>query len=74
MTKTMTFAVMHFTVAFGVAWLLTGDLIVGGLVALVEPGVNTIAYHFHEKMWRKIRRNNTEPRRQLQHLMTHSVC
>lgn len=73
MTKTMTFAVMHFTVAFGVAWLLTGDLIVGGLVALVEPGVNTIAYHFHEKIWQKIRRNKAGLRRRPQHF-THSVC
>lgn len=30
MTKTATFAVMHFTVAFGVAWALTGDVVVGG--------------------------------------------
>jgi uncharacterized membrane protein len=53
MTKTLTFAAMHFTVAFTVAWLLTGDFIVGGLVALVEPAVNTVAYHLHEKFWQE---------------------
>lgn len=51
MTKTFSFAVMHFIIAFGVAYLLTGDVVVGGLVALVEPAVNTVGYHFHEKAW-----------------------
>lgn len=51
MNKTVTFAITHFTVAFGVAYALTGDVVVGGAVALVEPAVNTVAYHFHEKAW-----------------------
>jgi uncharacterized membrane protein len=53
--KTMSFAVTHFAVAFGVAYLLTGDVVVGGAVALVEPAVNTFAYHFHEKVWSRLR-------------------
>lgn len=51
MAKTVTFAVMHFTVAFSVAYLLTGDLVIGGTVALVEPAVNTVAFYFHERAW-----------------------
>ena len=51
MAKTATFAATHFSVAFGVAYLLTGDVVVGGAVALVEPAINTVAYHFHEKIW-----------------------
>ena len=51
MAKTTTFAVTHFSVAFGVTYALTGDLVLGGLVALVEPAVNTVAYFFHEKIW-----------------------
>ena len=54
MLKTMTFALLHFTVAFSVTYLLTGDLLVGGLVATVEPAINTIAYFFHEKTWSRI--------------------
>lgn len=53
MLKTTTFAVMHFTVAFTVAYLITGSVVVGGAVALVEPAVNTVAFHFHEKIWEK---------------------
>lgn len=51
MTKTLTFAAMHFTIAFGVVYLLTGSWLTGGLVALVEPCCNTVAFHFHEKLW-----------------------
>lgn len=51
MTKTITFAAVHFTVAFSVAYLLTGSIAVGGLIALVEPLFNTVAYYFHEKLW-----------------------
>lgn len=55
MMKTVTFAIMHFMVAFAVAYALTGDLVVGGAVALVEPAVNTVAYHLHERLWSRVR-------------------
>lgn len=51
MAKTATFAATHFTVAFGVAYALTGDIGVSGALALVEPACNTVAYHFHERAW-----------------------
>ena len=51
MLKTLSFASVHFTVAFTVGFLLTGSVVVGGAMALVEPAVNTIAYYFHEKVW-----------------------
>ncbi|GAA5214257.1 DUF2061 domain-containing protein [Corallincola platygyrae] len=55
MIKTISFAIMHFSVAFAVAYLLTGDIVIGGAVALVEPAVNTVAYYFHEKVWLRIK-------------------
>lgn len=54
MKKTLSFALMHFTVAFGVAYILTGSVVVGGLVALVEPAVNTVAFYFHERLWQRL--------------------
>ncbi|HET8789615.1 MAG TPA: DUF2061 domain-containing protein [Modicisalibacter sp.] len=54
MIKTMTFACVHFVVAFMVTFLLTGSWVLGGLIALVEPMVNTVAYFFHEKAWERI--------------------
>ena len=40
---------------------MTGDWMVGSAVALVEPMVNTVAYHFHEKVWLRIRNRNGNP-------------
>ena len=64
MTKTLSFACVHFTVAFGVGYLLTGSLAVGGALALVEPLCNTVAFHFHEKAWTwlRMRRAGVSPR------------
>lgn len=53
--KLVTYTSMHFTVAFTVAWVLTGDILVGGLVALVEPAINSVAYVLHEKLWARWR-------------------
>lgn len=51
MIKTMTFALVHMTVAFTVVYLMTGNWLAGGAVALVEPACNTVAYAMHEKVW-----------------------
>ena len=61
MNKTLSFAVLHFSVAFLLGWLFTGSLLVGGALALVEPACNTVVFHFHEKVWKRI-----EARRPLQ--------
>lgn len=55
MTKTISFAIMHFTIAFAVTYALTGSLVIGGAVALVEPAVNTVAFYFHEKVWNQVK-------------------
>jgi len=51
MKKTISFAVMHFCVAFSVAYIMTGSVVVGGMLALIEPAVNTVVFYFHEKAW-----------------------
>ncbi len=55
MTKTASFAVVHFGVAFTVGYALTGSVLVGGALAVVEPAINTVAYFLHEKIWERIR-------------------
>jgi uncharacterized membrane protein len=52
MVKTLTFAAVHMSVAFGVGYAMTGSIAVGSALALVEPLVNTVAYYFHEKAWK----------------------
>lgn len=66
MLKTLSFAAVHFTVAFTIGYLLTGSVLVGGAMALVEPAVNTVAYYVHEKVWaRAAVRRRAAPRRSL---------
>lgn len=57
--KTTSFAVVHFSVAFTVVYLMTGDAFVGGIMAAIEPTINTCVYYFHEKIWQ--RQHTTQP-------------
>jgi uncharacterized membrane protein len=50
----MSFAAVHFTVAFIVGYLITGSIMVGGAIALIEPAINSIAYYFHEQVWNRL--------------------
>ncbi len=59
MTKTISFAVVHFCVAFTVGYVMTGSIIVGGAMALVEPAINTVAFYFHEKIWTRLHSDTT---------------
>jgi len=54
--KTLSFAAVHFGVAFSVAYLLTGSIAISSALALVEPLCNTVAYYFHEKAWQRFAR------------------
>lgn len=60
MAKTISFAVVHFTVAFSVGYLLTGSILFGSIMAMVEPAINTVAFYFHEKVWNQIQQRSTE--------------
>jgi uncharacterized membrane protein len=51
MIKTATFTLMHITIAFTIVYAMTGEVLVGGAVALVEPLVNSVGYFFHERFW-----------------------
>jgi len=60
MIKTITFAILHFSVAFSVAYILTGSIGVFSAVALVEPIVNTVVFYFHEKAWNRYEKNKSD--------------
>jgi uncharacterized membrane protein len=61
MLKTLTFALLHFGVAFSVTYLLTGSIAVATGVGLIEPIVNTVAFHFHERAWRRAETRRARP-------------
>ncbi len=60
--KTMTFAMVHFTVAFSIAYLLTGSIGIASALALIEPMANTVAYYFHERLWQRFRQSGSKSR------------
>lgn len=57
--KTLTFAVLHFSVGFCVTYVLTGSVAIATGVALIEPAVNTVVFFFHEWVWDRIGRRAT---------------
>jgi uncharacterized membrane protein len=56
LAKTITFAMVHFTVAFSIGYLLTGSVAIASALALVEPLANTVAYYAHERLWARLSR------------------
>ena len=60
MIKTITFAMLHFGVAFSVAYVLTGSIGISSAVALIEPMVNTVVFYFHEKAWNRYERKKSK--------------
>ena len=56
LAKTASFAVVHFGVAFGVGYALTGSIGIASAMALIEPAANTVAYFFHERLWMRAQR------------------
>ena len=61
--KTFTYLAIHLTVAFTVGYLLTGSVEMAGLITLIEPCANAVAFFFHEKAWkwRLERRTGLDP-------------
>ena len=53
--KTLSFAVIHLAIAVSLGWLFTGGFILGGLLAFIEPTLNTGVSHWLEaraQRWR----------------------
>ncbi|RHW18561.1 DUF2061 domain-containing protein [Sphingomonas gilva] len=50
--KTLSYLAIHLTIAFSLAYLLTGSVAIAGGIALIEPVLNAVAFFFHEKAWR----------------------
>jgi uncharacterized membrane protein len=33
---------------------MTGSILFGSAIAIVEPAINTVAFYFHERVWQRI--------------------
>ena len=71
MLKTLTFTIMHFCIAFGVTYALTGSVAASGLVAAIEPLCNSVGFYFHEKIWQRFERNRPPAPERPQHAWLH---
>ena len=58
LAKTITYCLMHFTVAIAVAYLLTGSWAIAFSIGIVEPLVQTCFFNLHERGWNKARENH----------------
>lgn len=54
--KTLTYSLMHFTVAISVAYALTGSWKAALAIGMIEPLVQTAAYTLHERAWERAER------------------
>ncbi|WP_298126680.1 DUF2061 domain-containing protein [Brevundimonas sp.] len=52
--KTVTYAVMHFTVAVAVAYALTRDWRIALAIGVIEPLVQTVFFAVHDRIWSRI--------------------
>lgn len=52
--KTVTYGVMHFTVAVAVAFALTRNWQVALTIGLVEPLVQTVFFTLHDRLWSRL--------------------
>ncbi|UFQ98732.1 DUF2061 domain-containing protein [Pseudomonas wenzhouensis] len=71
MLKTLTFTIMHFCIAFGVTYALTGSVAASGLVAAIEPLCNSVGFYFHEKIWQCFERNRPPAPERPKHAWLH---
>lgn len=54
--KTVTYGVMHFTVAVAVAFALTQDIRTALAIGVIEPLVQTVFFTVHDRVWSQIER------------------
>jgi uncharacterized membrane protein len=52
--KTISWRVTGSSATFLIAYLLTGNFAVAGVIGITQMISNTILYYFHERIWNKI--------------------
>ena len=52
--KTLTWRVAASFTTFIIAWMLTGDLLIGVSIGSIEALAKIFLYYFHERIWNKI--------------------
>ena len=53
-TKTTTWRIIASLTTFLIAWILTGDLLIGASIGSIEAIAKIFLYYFHERLWNSI--------------------
>ena len=51
MVKTITWRITASLTTFLIAWMLTGDILVGASIGSIEAIAKIFLYYFHERIW-----------------------
>jgi uncharacterized membrane protein len=54
LVKTMTWRVTASLTIFLIAWILTGDLLIGVSIGSIETLAKIFLYYYHERIWNNI--------------------
>ena len=54
MAKTITWRITASLTTFLIAWILTGDIMVGASIGSIEAIAKIFLYYFHERIWTNI--------------------
>ena len=54
LVKTMTWRVIASLTTFLIAWILTGDLLIGVSIGSIEAIAKIFLYYFHERIWNNV--------------------
>ena len=55
LVKTMTWRVTASLTTFIIAWILTGDLLIGVSIGSIEAIAKIFLYYYHERIWNNIK-------------------
>ena len=53
-SKTITWRIAASLTTFLIAWILTGDLLIGVSISSIEAIAKIFLYYFHERIWNNI--------------------
>ena len=52
--KTMTWRITASLTTFFIAWILTGDILIGASIGSIEAIAKIFLYYFHERIWTNV--------------------
>ena len=55
LVKTVSWRITGSSATFAIAYFMTGNLAIAGVIGITQMISNTILYYFHERIWNQIK-------------------